>query len=225
MYCNNCGTQNRDGANFCKHCGMRLHSNPSSCAEQKKTKSPWTIAAGIVAGIAAFAIAFTVFSGGTGGKSGKTPEQPALPNPAYEAVFTERGIVDTPSTFSTKHSSHFVSDDGGEVVEKLEFGYEKDLITEMVDVLYYSLEGRSETERQLIDEVLRGAFGPLNAHDFVTVRFEMQEDYYVITVKARELDEEENVKILKEAGFEMEGTLLSMKATEEALLDNGYIKR
>lgn len=216
MYCIRCGTQNREGANFCKHCGVKMDKELP--AQKKKKKAG--LVAGIVAAVVAFAVAFVAFGGAD--KMGPTP---AAPNPEYVEVFTSRGLDPTPSTFSTKKSIHFVSVTGDNMVEKLEFGYDNDIIKEMVNAVYLSTEAYSDLEMRAVDEAMHETFDPINEHSFVTVSYYTVGEYYVISIRAKELDNLANVSVLKDLGFEADGALLSAKESQKELQKNGYIKR
>ena len=216
MYCIRCGTQNREGANFCKHCGVKLDKEIPAQKKKKKTG----LVAGIIAAVVAFAVAFVAFGG-----TGKADSAPKEPNPDYVEVFTSRGLNATPSTFSTEKSIHFVTVTEEKLVEKLEFGYDKDLITEMVNVVYVPMEGYTAAEWLYVDDVMHDTFASFEDQDFITVSYFQEGDFYVVSIRATDLDNIANVAFLKEFGFESSGALLSAKESAKALKNNGYIQR
>lgn len=231
MFCPNCGKQIPDGTRFCTNCGAQLANAPTPQAPEKKKTPLWV---SILVGVVAFALAFTVSYGFVSGEdsSDRKAETPVITvateapaNPDYEAVFTRNSIVDIPSLFFMLDSAHFVSESEEGTVEKLEFGYEGDLIKEMVNVVYLPMGAYTEEEKAGIDAAMKETFSPYEAYDFVTIDYQMGNLYYVLTLRCTDLEDMDNIKVMQEMGFTEDDSLLSMKVTEEGLLKNGYIKR
>lgn len=254
MYCSNCGKQIPDGSRFCSSCGAQTAGssqpqqnqsqprqtyaqNPQSYAQSRQKapkKAPVWVS--ILVGIVAFAVGYGVVSGmlsgddSASGSSTYTPvvteaaaEAPA--NAAYEEVFSSHYIVDMPSIFFMLDSAHFVSEAEDGTIEKLEFGYDGDLIKEMVNVVYLPIGEYTEEEKTEIDILMKETFAQHESYDFITASYQMGSQYYVITLRCTNLDNEDNMKVMQALGFTEDDCLLSMAATEEGLLDSGYIKR
>lgn len=146
---------------------------------------------------------------------------------SYEEVFSYRNIIDSPAIFMMLDSASFVLASPDGMVEKLEFGYEDDMVKEMVNTVYYPITGLSAEEVDAIDSSMRTAFSTYESDGFCTVSYNSLSDYYVITIKFTSLDKAENVKKMGEYGMltGTDVTVISMSETESGLINSGYIKK
>lgn len=146
---------------------------------------------------------------------------------SYNEVFSSRNIIDSPASFIMLDSASFVLASADGMVEKLEFGYEDDLVKEMVNTVYYPISGLSAEEVDTIDSSMRTAFSIYEAEDFCSVSYNALSDYFVITISFSSLDKAENVQKLGELGMltGTDVTVISMTETESGLIANGYIKK
>lgn len=146
---------------------------------------------------------------------------------SYEEVFSSRNIIDSPASFLMLDSASFVIASADGMVEKLEFGYEDDIVKEMVNTVYYPISGMTAEEVETIDSSMRTAFSVYESEEFCSVSYNALSDYFVITINFTSLDNAENVQKLGELGM-LTGTnvtVISMSETESGLVSNGYLKK
>lgn len=153
----------------------------------------------------------------------------ALPtvNPDYEDIFLSRYIIDMPSLFFGLESDAFaiVTDEG--IIEKLEFGYDGDVVKEMVDTIYFPFADYTDDQKAETENALKEAYAGIAAIDFCTADYQMLGDYYRITFTFKGLDNADHVQVLSDVGMISTANVdyISMKASEEGLLSTGYVKR
>lgn len=237
MFCPNCGLENAADAGFCTGCGTRLENGGAKTDAQKtgKKKKPNLLVVLIVVAIF-YIIGRTmgesaVTGPNTGGQTGTISSGESSlargDSIAYGEVFSSRNIITAPGFFGTLDSAAYVSVDAEDCIDHLQFGYEGDVIAMMMETVYLPVEGMSDADKQTLDEQMLASYGNTGL-DFVTVSSSIGYSYYSMTVTMRDLDELENIQAAVEAGLlTVDGTdsLMSMSATESALLAQGYIKK
>lgn len=151
----------------------------------------------------------------------------SLLNPEYSEIFADNGIADLDTTFRGLESDAYVIQTTEGAVEKIEFGYEDDIVQEMVSTMYFPISNLSEEEIKDFETELKSYCSPLEKLGFCKVTHTRMNKFYCITVAVKGLDETENVEALAETEFfsNMSGLIISMELTEEELLDEGYVKK
>ena len=147
---------------------------------------------------------------------------------SYEEVFSMYNIVDMPALFLGLDSMSFaVGYDG--MIEKIELGYKDDIVCEMVNVIYYPMEGLTDDEIAAVDASMKELMTPYTDLEFCSnSSFTATNNYYIISLTFSDLDNVDNVKALEELEMiEADGTtgLCSAAASEESLIANGYFKK
>ncbi len=149
-------------------------------------------------------------------------------NPEYMEVFTSRNIIDTPALFMTEETSAVVNVDDEGMIEKIEFGHEDDIILEMCDTIYYPISGFSDAQIEAIDEAMRDTMSKADELSFCTVSYTTTDDYYIVTINSKDLDNALNLQSLSDAGvlgYDGFATSLSLKETVKNFIDQGYITK
>ena len=167
--------------------------------------------------------------GSLGGIIPTTPTTTAAPNPAYEAIFTDNYIIDSPALFLGMDSAAFASIDEDNWIEKMEYGYKNDVVKEMIDTIYCPIDPElSEEMKAQLETSLREAYTEYSDLSFCTTSVEMGNSYCIIKLHFTNLDNADNVMALQNLGMvtgdEDEG-LISMKVTEQGMLESGFIKK
>ena len=149
-------------------------------------------------------------------------------NPDYLEVFTSRNIIDTPALFMTEETSAIVSVDDEGMIEKIEFGHEDDTILEMCDTIYYPISEFTDAQVEAIDEAMRDTMSKADELDFCTVSYTTTDDYYIVTINSKDLDNALNLQSLSDAGvlgYDGFATSLSLNETVKNFIDQGYISK
>ncbi|MBE5765603.1 MAG: zinc-ribbon domain-containing protein [Clostridiales bacterium] len=245
MFCSKCGQQIPDNASFCNKCGAKATANPApqpqsapaaatantttqpSGKQQPKKKGSFLVTLIVVA--AAFLIGKYLLAPGMVSTPANTPtiEKSSTISAAYSEIFSSRHIVRAPHIFVGMDSSAYAIVDEDGMIEDLEFGYSGDLIKEMVDTIYYPISDLSADEIPVLDESMKEVFSAYELPGVSSVSYSTGNNYYIITITCKKLDNSTNIQKLSELGIlETTGSgLLSMYQTESALLANGYVKK
>lgn len=153
---------------------------------------------------------------------------PTMASKEYEQIFSSRAIVDSPPAFNMLESTAFAKVDDG-MVEKLEFGYEKetDIVKEMENTVYYPIGELTDGQKNDFDAMIREEFADMEKLDFCEIDYNIGYNYYCITATFKNLDNMDNANAVYEIEnlIDNKGKLISMKKTEENLLSNGYVKK
>lgn len=160
-----------------------------------------------------------------------TEEDPVIdinPNATYEEIFSRNNIVDAPSVFIGLDSMSFAMESAG-IVEKIELGYKDDIVSEMVNVVYYPVADLTEDDKALLDSTMQSAmsiYTDLACCSDST--FNMGDNYYIISLTFSGLDNADNAKLLADQGLlaiNEDTGLYSAAASETNLAESGYIKK
>lgn len=149
-------------------------------------------------------------------------------NPAYEEIFTSRSIVEMPPFFMMMESAAFatVSSDG--MIEKLEYGYQDDVVKEMINTLYYPISDMTEEQKTQLDAAVKETLADYTSLSFCNDTYDMGNLYYIVKLQFTDLGSGANVQKLQELGLvtgDDNSGLISMTETESSLLASGFIKR
>ena len=148
-------------------------------------------------------------------------------NLTYEEIFETNNIIDIPSLFLTKETCAFAYAETDGYVEKSEYGYEDDVIMEMVDTYYFPIDGYDKAEADAYLTLTKSEFSAEESLSFCTVTYNTITDYIVVTVRYNDVDNKKNLEKMYEAGLLDDGDIdyLSMEETEENYLDQGFVKK
>ena len=254
MFCSKCGKELNDDAKFCDACGTQIGVSEVKEVPKKSKKTGLIIA--IVAIVLVFIIGGLALIGWLAESylqkldidnydvfedveidldeitdvedtEDTSADVTQGSNASYEEVFSSRNIIDSPAVFMMLDSASFVTASEDGMVEKLEFGYEDDIVKEMVNTVYYPITGLSAEDVDLLDSSMRTAFSAYEEDGFCSVSYNTLSDYLVITINFTSLDNADNVQKLAELGMltGSDVTVISMSETETGLLSSGYLKK
>ena len=154
-------------------------------------------------------------------------------NPAFDAVFSDNGIIRVDSLFFGVDSTAFVIEDysdGVHMIDCIELGYEdnSDVICKMYETIYFDLRDMSDTEREQADTALRSAYDVFQTDD-IKVRYHSGE-WYSIVLEMNDLDNSTVLgRIIEIGAIETADGLsadwLSLSQTRDSLTSSGYIER
>ncbi len=152
----------------------------------------------------------------------------ALTDLTYEEIFSTYNVIDTPAFFTTKESCAFAYVDTDGYIEKSEYGYEGDVIFEMVDTYYYPISEYTKEEKDAYLTLTKEEFSADDALECCTVSYNMTNDYCIVTLKYTDVDKPQTIKELQEIGliesdFGIE--YLSMEENEKVYLEMGFVKK
>lgn len=144
----------------------------------------------------------------------------------YEAIFSDRYIVDIPSVFTTDNYAAFAVVDASGMIDKLEYVYDdNDIVLTMIEKQYYSVEGYTDTQKAQLQTSIETIGSSFQRMDFATVEYNWGTQYYTMTITFDRLDNEENIETMHEMGLVPSGGYISMSNTETSLLADGYVKK
>lgn len=145
----------------------------------------------------------------------------------YEEIFSSNNIVETPTLFMTEESCSFAYAETDGYVEKSEYGFENDVIMEMVDTYYFPLDGYNDEEKDAYMTLTKADFTVEENLSFCTVTYNTTNSYLIVTVKYTHVDNKDNLKEMQNAGLLEEGDFdyLSMEETEKNYISIGFVKK
>lgn len=152
----------------------------------------------------------------------------AVTDLTYEEIFSTYNIIDSPAFFNTKESCAFayVDDDG--YIEKSEYGYEGDVIIEMVDTYYYPIGEYEKEQADSYIDFVKAEFKADEELSCCTVTYNTTSSYFIVTEKFTNVDDLDTLAELQDAGFvtsDSDVDYLSMSQTEQDYLDMGFVKK
>lgn len=150
-------------------------------------------------------------------------------NPEYVSIFTERGIVEQSALASSGLTTgEYVLANPDGLVDKMEYGYENDTVKTIVETVYYPLSALGTNDKEAIDAAMQEEFIAAEALPFVTILYEIEGEYYKITITIEELDTPKNISAAVDAGIlQVDSTVLyiSYRQSQELLESSGYIQK
>ncbi len=152
----------------------------------------------------------------------------AVTDLTYEEIFSSHNIIDSPAFFMTKESCAFAYADTDGYVEKSEYGYEDDVIIEMVDTYYYPIGEYDEEQAKSYMDFVKAEFKADEELSCCTVTYNTTSSYFIVTEKYTNVDKAETLEELEQAGLitsDYEVDYLSMEQTEQDYLDRGFVKK
>lgn len=152
----------------------------------------------------------------------------AVSDLTYEEIFSTYNVIDTPAFFNTKESCAFAYADTDGYIEKSEYGYEDDVIIEMVDTYYYPIGEYEKEQADSYIDFVKAEFKADEELSCCTVTYNTTESYFIVTEKFTNVDKADTLTELQDAGFvtaDYDIDYLSMSQTEQDYLDMGFVKK
>ena len=145
----------------------------------------------------------------------------------YDEIFAKYHIVNGPAPFVTLDSASFAMETDN-LIEKIEFGYEDNIVCELIHTVYYPVANWPDEDKVALDETMRETVAPYTALDFCTGTFNAGAAYYTLKLEFTGLDSVDHAAALQELGLiETDETsgLCHMSEAEAILLAQGYVKK
>ena len=214
----------------CRNCGQVLNGNEKYCPNcgnfiRKKCK----IHCALIASIILVAVCLLGISLIIGLYGRKTSEQVTVSaNEEYTKIFVDRNIEDSSDleVMSGREIREYVTVDDAGIVGKIEFAYVDNAIIYVVETCYYPMEGFNKRGIKNFDRDIKAETKELDELDFVDITYEMKDDYYMLKVNYKYVDNYANLSALEETGIVWwagEADYVSTRAMKDALRDAGYI--
>lgn len=155
--------------------------------------------------------------------------QKFTPDPvgSYDEVFSQYGIVYSPTVFPEMESASYAAvDKRFGWIDCLDFGYQGNLVLNLTETRYYLLDGYTDMDKQVLYYQMLENYEELNPLSFCSVTYDTEDQYYMIQYAFTDLDQPENYEKMIELGIVEKGSLaISMKLADESLLSEGYQKK
>lgn len=157
--------------------------------------------------------------------SSDTPKLAAGDPAAFDQLFANEGLSLAPS-FSNSAWYATCLDDG--LLHDIEYGYEGDVIVEMEENIWCSLDKYTAEEIQALEEAYQPLIDQARNVPCATASISYSDHFFKYHAKVWGLDSSENIAEVSHAGLlEVEdgAEYISISLTEEYLLSEGYLKR
>lgn len=251
MFCSNCGNQLPDDTKFCNNCGAQLaaNENPAAApnvaqkAPEKAAKKKPNIIVVLAVVLCAFLLGKFVIAPSMTSDPGKEtkPNDPTIQtqqqttadnssdsasttNSAYDAVFEDTYIVHFQAFFSMDMASFASKQDNG-IICCSDYGYKDDVVKQWVETMYIPVSGLTEAEKVTVENEMKTQFAALDALACCTANYKMGSNYLTVTFTYKDVDQAANYGELYKAGILQSNTFISMSATEQTLLGQGFVKK
>ena len=250
MFCNHCGAQQPDGSKFCSNCGEKLAADQAAAKQQPQSKSApntqqaaktekkkgklpvWGIA---LIALAAFLLGQFVIApamspnSDAGDHSGSQSTQSqnggnTNANPAYEAIFNDTYIVHFQTFFNMEMESFALKQEDG-IICCADYGYEDDVVKQWVETMYIPVSEYTDTQKTELENTMKTQFATVEALNCCSVTYKMSTNYFTITCTYSDVDKPENYGELYNAGVLPVNTFISMSATGDTLVNQGFVKK
>ena len=240
MYCNKCGNEIPEGSKFCGSCGAAIQRKQETAVKKpkkaKKRVPLWMSLIAIAAGalLGKFVLAPAMMPDPESSQNYYQQEETNVPNVSnatanetYTEIFNSRYIVEMGALFRGLDSAEFAIVRDGDMIEKLQYGYENDIIKEMINTLYYPVSDMDDAQKSALDATVKENLAACTSADFCSVTYNMGNLYYTVELHFTDLDSSENLQKMYEFGLinESGANYISMQQTEANLIADGYVKK
>lgn len=253
MNCKKCGKEISMNERFCSYCGtenagqVNTQSDSIFANDEIKPKKNITlkkVIAIVLAIIVGSFIGKNIFAPALNSNSGNDISQTSstnqfefetigddavsMVNPDYLEIIESSGIADIDNSFIGLKSNIYVAQIDGGAYEKIEYGYDNNIVKEVVSSLYYPISNYTESDIDNLAKAIKQQFNSLEQLSFCQIAYSRTDKYYCVTIKIKSLDNYENVKQLSSTeifGTGMGVGLISMELTEDEMLSSGYVKK
>ena len=226
----------------CRNCGQVLNGNEKYCPNcgnfvRKKGKMKYVLAVLIIL-IAVCLLGICLIIGLRGRKTSEKvtdiqEETTVSANVEYTKIFTDRKIEDSSDleVMSGREYREYAVVDEEDVIRKMEFCYTNDIILYIVETAYFPIEGYTENELDFFDDEIKNETKDLRKLSFVEIEREVRDEYYVLKISYKYLDNPSYVSALyplskingqcwgDDSGYVLEGL------TKARLKNAGYVKK
>lgn len=145
-------------------------------------------------------------------------------NPAYEAIFNDAYIVHFQMFFNMEMESFALKQEDG-IICCADYGYKDDVVKQWVETIYIPVSEYSDSQKAELENTMKLEFTAVEALSCCTVTYKMSANYFTITCTYADVDKSENYAELYNAGILQANSFISMSATENNLVSQGFTKK
>jgi len=145
-------------------------------------------------------------------------------NPAYEAIFNDAYIVHFQTFFNMEMESFALKQEDG-IICCADYGYKDDVVKQWVETIYIPVSEYSDSQKVELESIMKSEFAAVEALSCCTVTYKMSTNYFTITCTYSDVDQAEKYGELYNAGVLQVNTFISMSATEDTLVSQGFVKK
>lgn len=145
-------------------------------------------------------------------------------NAAYDTILTEAYIVHFQPFFMMDTESFVLKQEDG-IICCADYGYEDDVVKQWVETMYIPVSDYSDQQKAELEATMKTEFESLDVLGFCSVEFNMGTNYLTITCTYTDVDKADNYTALYNAGLLGANTFISMSATSESLVSQGFIQK
>lgn len=145
-------------------------------------------------------------------------------NPAYEAIFEDAYIVHFQTFFNMDMENFALTTEDG-IICCADYGYKDDVVKKWVETMYIPVSEYTDSQKMELENTMKSQFATVDALACCTVTYKMGENYFTITCTYADVDQPENYGELYTAGALSTNTFISMSATEDTLVSQGFVKK
>lgn len=142
----------------------------------------------------------------------------------YEAIFAQTEIVHSSPVFGTNNASYAKKDEDGTIL-CTDYAYKNDIVTAWAETTYIPVEGYTEDKVLELERLLRLELDYLDLLECCRLQMTHSGDYLKVSCVFTDVDKEENYTALYRAELTDQETAVSMKASEDLLLGENYVKK
>ena len=143
---------------------------------------------------------------------------------AYDAIFENTYIVHF-QTFFGMDTASFASKQAGDIIYCSDYGYKNDVVKQWIETLYVPVEGLSENGKSQLQNSLKDQYANFEALSCCKVEYEIGTNYLTVKFTYSDVDQAAQLNELYNAGILTTNTYISMSATENTLLGQGFVKK
>lgn len=244
MFCNQCGNTLAEDSQFCPNCGASVTPAPtvekSKPTAEKAAKKKTPVWLTVVIVLAAFLLGKFVIAPSMLTEPDKTTDNPGsytedtsdtsigadIPtvNPTYDSILTEAYIVHFQPFFMMDTESFVLKQDDG-IICCADYGYEDDVVKQWVETIYVPVSDYTDQQKAELEATMKTQFEGLDVLACCSVEFKMGTNYLTITCTYTDVDKADNYTELYNAGMLGANTFISMSATGESLVSQGFVKK
>ena len=143
---------------------------------------------------------------------------------AYDEIFNDTNIVHFQSFFGMDTAS-FASKQAGNIICCSDYGYKNDVVKQWVETVYVPVTGLTEDRKNQLQNTLKSEYSKFESLSCCTVDYTMGTNYLTIKFTYSDVDQPAQLNELYNAGILTTNTYISMSATENTLLGQGFVKK
>ena len=245
MFCPKCGKELSGDSKFCPQCGAP-HSAEGSAPKSKKAPKKGKLLLPLAICLCAFLLgkfAIAPMLAGPGDDDGQPSEsyqesdnrqdrnettdnssqEQNSGSTAYDAIFADTYIVRFQDFFMMETANFAMESEG--IIYCADYGYQDDVVKTWVETMYIPVSEYTDSEKTELEANMKAQFTAVEALSCCTASYDMGLNYFTISFTYADVDQEAVCTELYQAGLLTENTFISMAATEETLLSQGFVKK